>query len=161
MNDLSRLTTEENRSLILAASGALVVLIVLAWGLGWVSHTLIEQGRQIVTPTRSALPPIPLPARPVTEPTDPTLQVQPIPATTPTKPTLSPTSIPQNEITIQSGEGLYQICRRHCAGRWPPDDAALTAYAEEVARLNQLPWPNPLLYPGQRLEMPPCPRRYP
>jgi len=62
--------------------------------------------------------------------------------------------------TVQPGESLYQVCRRHCPHKWPSStsfDAELKAYAEEVARLNGLGWPNPVLRSGQRLEMPPCP----
>jgi len=62
--------------------------------------------------------------------------------------------------TVQPGESLYQVCRRHCPHKWPSStsfDAKLKAYAEEVARLNGLGWPNPVLRSGQRLEMPPCP----
>jgi hypothetical protein len=62
--------------------------------------------------------------------------------------------------TVQSGETLYQVCRRHCPHRWPGTtsfDADLRAYAEQVARLNGLAWPNPIISPGQRLQMPACP----
>jgi hypothetical protein len=62
--------------------------------------------------------------------------------------------------TAQSGETLYQVCRRHCPHRWPSAtafDADLKAYAEQVARLNGLAWPNPVISPGQRLQMPACP----
>jgi len=62
--------------------------------------------------------------------------------------------------TVQAGESLYQVCRRHCPHRWPSStafDPALKAYAEQVARLNGLGWPNPVIHTGQQLEMPACP----
>jgi hypothetical protein len=62
--------------------------------------------------------------------------------------------------TVQPGESLYQVCRRHCPHKWPSStsfDSALKAYAEQVARLNGLGWPNPVISSGQRLEMPACP----
>lgn len=62
--------------------------------------------------------------------------------------------------TVQPGDSLYQVCRRHCPHKWPSSasfDAALKAYAEQVARLNGLGWPDPVLSSGQRLEMPACP----
>ncbi len=60
--------------------------------------------------------------------------------------------------SVQSGEGLYMVCRRHCSARWPPDDDALASYAQAVAELNGLAWP-PALSLGQRVRMPPCPAR--
>jgi hypothetical protein len=71
----------------------------------------------------------------------------------------SPVSGGQWEM-VQFGEGVYAVCRRHCAGQWqegtaPPD---MVAYAREVARLNGLGWPDPALIVGQQLQMPPCPR---
>jgi len=60
--------------------------------------------------------------------------------------------------SVQSGEGLYMVCRRHCPARWPPDDDALATFAQTVAELNGLAWP-PALSVGQRLRMPPCPAR--
>jgi hypothetical protein len=62
--------------------------------------------------------------------------------------------------TVQPGDSLYQVCRRHCPHKWPSStsfDSELKTYAEEVARLNSLGWPNPVLSSGQRLEMPACP----
>jgi hypothetical protein len=62
--------------------------------------------------------------------------------------------------TVQPGESLYQVCRRHCPHKWPSStsfDSELKTYAEQVARLNGLGWPNPVIASGQRLEMPTCP----
>lgn len=73
-------------------------------------------------------------------------------------PTFTPAPAPALEF-VQPKEGLYQVCRRYCPGRWttyavPPD---LEEYAREVARINSLDWPDPALSPGQRIRMPPCP----
>jgi hypothetical protein len=81
---------------------------------------------------------------------------------TATEPAPAPTAPSGGEAweTVQPGESLYQVCRRHCPHKWPSStsfDAALKAYAEQVARLNGLGWPNPVISPGQRLEMPACP----
>ncbi len=60
------------------------------------------------------------------------------------------------------GEGLYQVCRRHCPGQWTENDVPprLDEYAREVARVNELRWGlrGPALRKGQRLHMPPCPQ---
>jgi hypothetical protein len=61
--------------------------------------------------------------------------------------------------TVLAGETLYQVCRRHCPHKWPSGafDAELRAYAQRVAELNNLGWPDPLIIPGQTLQMPTCP----
>jgi LysM repeat protein len=61
--------------------------------------------------------------------------------------------------TVQAGETLYQVCRRHCPHKWPSGafDAELRTYAQQVAELNGLGWPDPIISPGQTLQMPACP----
>ena len=73
---------------------------------------------------------------------------------------LLPTSSP-SEIIVRDGESLYPVCRRNCPGLWSLNDVplSLSGYAQAVSRINGIPWNNghPLVYTGQRLEMPPCP----
>jgi hypothetical protein len=71
-------------------------------------------------------------------------------------PAVESTSVAGEEV-VQSGDGLFQVCRRHCSERWPPDDDALPVYAQQVAEMNALDWPDPALSPDQVLKMPPCP----
>jgi hypothetical protein len=61
--------------------------------------------------------------------------------------------------TVQAGETLYQVCRRHCPHKWPSGafDAELKSYAQQVAELNGLGWPDPIITPGQTMQMPACP----
>jgi len=145
---------------------ALVLLGALAWSVGWVAHSLVGGGRAAATATVTATvtgaTPTDVPATPAPTPTD----VSPA-AVTPTS-TPQPTSTPMSTLTlppveewetVRQGEGLYQICRRHCPGRWPaygiPPD--LEGYARKVAQLNGLRWPNPVMHKGQKLRMPLCP----
>ena len=145
---------------------ALVFLGALAWGVGWVAHSLMVRPTTSPTPTAAptlavatatgvpaTLVPTPMTVSPVAMPPVSTQA----PTSTP-MPTLAPTPTEEWE-TVQSGEGLYQVCRRHCPGRWldygvPPD---LMDYAGEVAQLNGLPGSNPTVYPDQKLRMSPCP----
>ncbi len=81
-------------------------------------------------------------------------------ATSTPAPTSSPT--PRSDsITVLPGEGLYEVCRRHCPGRFdgPEGEQVLDDYAHRVADHNGLPWGGggPPLEPGQELDMPPCP----
>ena len=145
-----------------------IVALGLVWGVSRVSNSPDEQlpaateestappaaatqtisAQVVATPDGTLLPPASAPtAAPVLLPS-PTL----VPLATP---------VPATEgewENVQSGDGLYMVCRRHCLARWPPDDDALSTYAEDVAELNGLAWP-PDLSVGQRLRMPPCPAR--
>lgn len=87
---------------------------------------------------------------------------EPRPTSTP-QPTFTvlATTPSKSVIIVRYGEALYPACRRNCAGVWflnevPP---SLISYAQAVSRLNGIPWNNgqPLVFPGQRLTMPPCP----
>lgn len=141
---------------------ALVLLGALAWGVGWVAHSLVGGDRAAVTATVTRAAPTDVPATSPPTPTDvssatvsPTSTPQP---TSTPMPTLTLPPVEEGE-TVRQGEGLYQICRRHCPGRWPaygiPPD--LEGYARKAAQLNDLRWPNPVVYKGQKLRMPPCP----
>ena len=82
------------------------------------------------------------------------------PATSTAAATSSPT--PQrNSITVLPGEGLYEVCRRHCPGRFdgPDDEQDLNDYAHRVADYNGLlwGWRGPDLEPGEDLDMLSCP----
>lgn len=140
----------------------LVLVGALAWGVGWVAHGTLDR-QAVPSPTATVRP-----TATATSGSPPTIAPSPSPEVKPPG-TLRPTSTPLPTLTpaptlawevVQRGEGLYQVCRRHCPGRWPaygvPSD--LDNYAREVARLNRLTWP-PHLYPGQKLQMPPCPQQ--
>jgi hypothetical protein len=141
--------------------GGVILLIVLALGIFWGARAVLapqtEQPATMAPEPTALMTAIPVPATqapPAVSPT-PTASAPPTAIPTPV-----PTAVPAglSEEIVQSGEGLYMVCRRHCPGRWPPDDDALATYAEEVAELNGLSWPNPALSPGQSLHMPPCPQ---
>ena len=137
--------------------GGIILLIVVAWGIGWGARAVLNRpAEQAPTTTMEAT------TEPAAPPAaSPAATAQALPADTPptSTPAPSPTPSPAGlvEEIVQPGEGLYMVCRRHCPTRWPPDDADLETYAREVTQLNGLPWPNPALSPGQSLRMPPCP----
>jgi hypothetical protein len=160
-------------TLILLWVGVVVLLGLVGWGIGWLAPRVLAP-RETPTPTQAARPtatrtvaPVPTVAPTVPEATD----APPTPAgdETPTaagpdgtvEPTdaseVEPTLIAEDTEVVQSGDGLFQVCRRHCPERWPPDDDELTTYAQQVAELNGLSWPNPALSLEQVLKMPPCP----
>ena len=155
----------DRRIQILVVGGVLIVLGSLAWGMGWAARSLLtRQAMPLPTatvgtpapPTATASPVAPTPAGSLPSPPVVHSTSTPQPTSTP-MPTSTPAHASQPKI-VKPGEGLYQVCRRHCPGRWSADDIPpdLIAYAKEVARLNRLPWP-PELLSGQELQMPPCP----
>ncbi|MBN1811955.1 MAG: hypothetical protein JXA14_08980 [Anaerolineae bacterium] len=166
-------------TLILLWIGVIVLLGAVGWGIGWLVPRVLAP-RETPTPTQMARPtatrtmlPVPTLASTALEATD----VPPTPAgdDVPTvaspdsasEPSAEPTAAPVTEPTliaeesevVRSGDGLFQVCRRHCPERWPPDDDELTTYAQQVAELNGLSWPDPALSPGQILKMLPCPEK--
>ena len=149
-----RFQIPNSKSPIVLLFGAVLLLGAVAWGVGWAARALRDR-QAAPSPTETTATPtvlIPLPS-----PTLTTASSSDIPAPTSTlMPTPTPLSVERWE-TVQQDEGLYMVCRRHCPGRWPPDDDDLIEYAQEVARLNGLSWPDPPLDRGQRLRMPPCP----
>lgn len=155
-------------TLILLWIGVLVLLGVVGWGIGWLAPRVLAP-RETPTPTQMARPtaastmvPVPTLAPTMLEATDvpPTPAASPQITTEPTAvPVIEPTLIAEENEVVQSGDGLFQVCRRHCPERWPPDDDELTTYAQQVTELNGLSWPDPALSPGQILKMPPCPER--
>lgn len=168
-------------TLILLWVGVILLLGLVGWGLGWLAPRVLAP-RETPTPTQMARPtatsttvPVPTLAPTVPEATDipqtpaagdsPTGDGSPADASPegtaePTAvPVIEPTLIAEENEVVQSGDGLFQVCRRHCPERWPPDDAELTTYAQQVTELNGLSWPDPALSPGQILKMPPCPEK--
>lgn len=143
--------------------GTLILLGAVAWGIGWVAHGLFDQR---TAPSASTAEPT------VEAPTLPPLTATSVRSTVPhPTSTLRPTSTPAPTLAanptaeieiVQHGEGVYQVCRRHCPGRWPDDDVPpnLEEYAREVARMNDLRWgvAGPRLHEGQVLLMPSCPQ---
>ncbi len=138
------------------------ILVIVSLGIGWAvrraSNSPDEQ-----TPATTVEAITPPPTSPVNATPVPLVQptAAPIvaPATSTPAPPPPPTAVTAGEwATVQSGEGLLVVCRRHCLGRWPSDDDALATYARAVTELNGLSSPD-LLLPGQRLRMPPCPVR--
>jgi hypothetical protein len=164
-------------TLILMWIGVILLLGLVGWGIGWlVPRVLAPRETPTPTPTQMARPtatsttvdvPTGIPTVPeatdipqtptatgpegVSEPTSESV------AEPTAVPVVEPTLIAEENEVVQSGDGLFQVCRRHCPERWPPDDDALTTYAQQVADLNGLSWPDPALSPGQILKMPPCP----
>ena len=152
--------------------GRLILLGAMAWGAGWMAHALLDtptapSSTTKVQPTNQpsvTTPPPPSPSL------TPSVQTTPNPTAIPAPTaTLNPTSMPSPSVTdreeiVQQGEGLYAVCRRHCPdNNWPDGGipADLQEYAEQTAQDNNLIGTNPNLGVGQRLNMPPCPRRFP
>jgi len=139
---------------------ALVGLGALAVAMGWGAHALVEWTVPVATaPVVSSVTGTPRP----TPTLPPMLETPSRPLPAPTS-TLAPTSTPdQNSEIVQANEGLYDVCRRHCPGRWPVNRVPheLEQYAHDVAAHNGLSWPRrsqgPRLDPGQELLMLPCP----
>ncbi|MCP4544025.1 MAG: hypothetical protein GY832_43485 [Chloroflexi bacterium] len=159
MKLVSYILTLPVRVLIATIFVIVIVAIGLIWGVRMVSNNPDEPSP--ATTVEAGTPQV-LPASPTTQ-ILPAVSPTPLPNVPPATPTpmsqIVPTPIPAGltEEIVQSGEGLYMICRRHCLGRWPPDDDALTTYAQGVAELNGLSWPDAALSPGQSLRMQPCP----
>jgi hypothetical protein len=173
-------------TLILLWIGVIVLLGAVGWGIGWLAPRVLAP-RETPTPTQAAGPTSAPTSAPTTVSTAPQATAAPptpagdgapvddsltggtLPAATPegaeptSEPPLAPTTVPApaagGSEVVQSGDGLFQVCRRHCPERWPPDDDALPVYAQQVAELNGLSWPDPALSLEQTLEMPPCPER--
>lgn len=145
----------------------IVILGAMAWGIGWVAHSLLSQ--QATPPPMVAVEPtVILMTSTFAAPTSTALAASPLPAgqtgtprpTSTLRPTVTPSPTPAHAI-VQPGEGLYEICRRHCPNSWPDGGISpgLEEYARDVARINSLRWGwwGPRLKAGQRLEMPHCP----
>jgi hypothetical protein len=161
-------------TLILLWVGVILLLGLVGWGIGWlVPRVLAPRETPTPTPTQMARPtatptvaPVPTltPAAPEATGVLPTSTGDDSPSASPESapeptaaPVVEPTLIAEENEVVQSGDGLFQVCRRHCPERWPPDDDELTTYAQRVAELNGLSWPDPALSPGQILKMPSCP----
>jgi hypothetical protein len=167
-----RFQLPSSRSQVLLLIGGVVLLGLVAWGIGWGVHALLDRpaaqppstpmGTAAIQPAATSAPtaqvlttPSPANYTSLPSPTAPPPTSTPTPSPTP-PPALAPVEQEEWE-TVQAGEGLYMVCRRHCPAHWPPDDADLEAYARSVAELNGLPWPDPALSPGELLRLPPCP----
>jgi hypothetical protein len=170
--DVKPPTVRKRLWMVLGVVGGIIVLMLLGWGIGFTAHRMLTGYRRpaptetespaatlttlmpVVTPT--APPPTGVSTEPPTEEPTPVWTSTPLPTEVPT-----PTEAVVGSTTVQAGEGLYQVCRRHCPGRWPeggvPPD--LGDYARQVAEENQLEWgqSGPTLSRGQELTMPPCP----
>lgn len=151
---------------ILIIVAVIIVLGAAAWSVGWAARRLVGPNAaptptaiEIATATEQSAPTaIPATATTTAAPSTPSPVADYTPQATSTK--LVPTATPTEEWeTVRSGEGLYQVCRRHCQGKWLQEDVppSLERYAQETAEHNNLSWPNPPLSTGQKLQMPPCP----
>lgn len=147
---------------VLTLIAVIIVLGGVAWGMGWLAHSLFDRqaappatATATVEPTATPTSTAPAPTATLSSPPTSTLR----PTSTPA-PTLVPTPT-ESWMTVEFGEGVYQVCRRHCPGQWPGDDVppSLEEYAREVTRVNGLRWRlrGPRLEAGQTLHMPPCP----
>ncbi len=148
----------------------LVVLFFLAMGAGWGLRFLTSGGR-----SADAEPLTPEPVPPTAAPQNSPAATSPPPpapstpeaearSTSTPVPTRTAPSQPET-VVVESGESLYGVCRRHCAGCWGENQvpSSLEDYAQDVARLNQKSWNNgkPALLAGEELEMPSCPPECP
>ncbi len=139
------------------------IIVIVSLGIGWgvIRATNNPDEQSPATTVEAITPPTTSPTNatpaPLAQPTaTPVAAATFAPAATPLPP---PTAATAGEsTTVQAGEGLFMVCRRHCQGRWPPDDDALSTFAQAVTELNGLSWP-PDLSVGQSLRMPPCPAR--
>lgn len=153
------------RARLLVFAVVVALLAVGAWGMGWLAHRLFDRWpgqlptAEIGSTAVRAETSLPTSPVSVTVPSS-------LPTSAP-RPTSTPMPAPASASaetweTVGRGEGLYQVCRRHCPGRWSVDDAPgdLVRYAREVARLNGLIWRyphGPIVRFGQELRMPSCP----
>lgn len=152
----------------LLIAGLGILAVVLGWGIHFVLDALSGSATPTTAPPLTATLPAqapdptetPLVALSVTTPSESTPS-PPLATSTP-RPTSTPNPTPAGPVvvTVNPGEGLYQVCRRHCAGCWGDNElpASLMDYAEKVARENNIPWNfgNPLLRKSH-LTMPLCP----
>ena len=157
-----------SKSQAIVLVGVALLLAAAAWGIGWGAHALLNREATAV-PTATTAQPTASPAAATTPTVPAPTSVPSTPTATPPTSTPQPTSTPVSSSTpapveevaiVRPGDGLYQVCRRHCPGRWavdavPPD---LEEYARATAQLNDLPWPDPGLSTGQTLRLPPCPQ---
>jgi hypothetical protein len=169
--DVKPPTLKKRLLTVLGVVVGVAALMLLGWGIGWTGHRMLAAYRRaeptetvsvtaMLTDTPVVEPTVPPPTE--TPPDPPTEEPTPISTSTPL-PTeaVSPTESAIEWTTVQQGEGLYQVCRRHCPGRWAPGStpADLVSYARQVAEENELDWGTngPSLSQGQELRMPACP----
>lgn len=153
-------------------AGLAILAIVVGWGVHFVLDALSKDtAPATLTPLTTATP------VPVTGPTQTPFATSLATVSPDSMPTSQPTSTPRPTSTItptpdrpqtetvRYGEGVYAVCRRHCAGCWgdketPPN---LVAYAKAVAAANNRSWNNSnvFIYAGMELIMPPCPSECP
>jgi len=138
---------------------ALVLLGALAWGVGWVAHSLVGRSVQSPTPVATATPTVPTTPVPVVTPTPlpvahPTST--PMPTSTPV-PTIAPSPTPYRIYVVQPREGLLAIARKMCPH--------LRTYQEQYSFAVQIMNANPGIIHninqvpvGARIVIPPCPR---
>jgi len=135
---------------------ALVLLGALAWGVGWVAHSLVARSAPTsaatmappalpaATPTSTA--PLPTAAHPTSTPR---------PTSTPA-PTITPSPTPAETtytVTPRDG-GLWDVARHACA---LTDPGEIEVFVERIKERNGLYGPNPVIHPGDVLIIPPCP----
>lgn len=168
-------TTKPNWQRIGIVLGGLAILaIVVGWGAHFVLDALSNDtatatiipltatvSMAITGPTQTPTATLAVTTSPNSMPTPAKLTSTPRPTFTP-----DPTRNTPGIAVVQPGDrGLYDVCRRYCAGCWEGDDVPsnLLAYAREVAAANNKPWNNGNVYisPRMKLTMPPCPLECP
>lgn len=141
----------------------LALLGALAWGLGWVAHSLLDRGAAPLptAPAKSVSQPTRMP-----QPTD-TLTSSPtvIPTSTPTEPsplalatsTPAPTPTRRRIETLKvldSDRGLYDVVRRACKLPRGYVLASNDKVVQETKQLNDFVLDNPVLLEDQEVKVP-------
>lgn len=131
-----------------------IVLIVLIAAVAFVAPLIFSQ-----PPTPAAIPSTTLPAvAPVpTSASMPTAILE----VTDQSPTATPLPTPssrkdENTFVVQNGQTLESITREHCKGI---PDPKIFEYTRQIIKVHDKDWKDwPNIYPGEVLNMPPCPR---
>jgi len=163
-------TTKPNWQRIGIVLGGLAILaIVVGWGAHFVLDALSNDTATatVTLPTGTvatqATEPAPTPSKTLPETVSPDSTPAPTLSTSTPRPTStsSPTPLGPIVVTVNFGEGLYQVCRRYCSGCWGDNELppSLVNYAEKVARENGIRLSDTLK--KRELIMPPCPSECP
>ncbi len=163
-------TTKPNWQRIGIVLGGLAILaIVVGWGAHFVLDALSNDTATatVTSPTGTvktqATEPAPIPSKTLPKTVSPDSTPVPTLSTSTPRPTSTLSPMPSGPIvvTVNSGEGFYQVCRRYCSGCWGDDElpSSLMDYAEKVARENGIPLSDKLK--KRELIMPPCPSECP
>ena len=140
----------------------LVVLGALAWGLGWMAHSLFDRGAappptatvEPTTPLTAAHSPTPTP--PPASPPPATLMQPPDGATSPATSTPAPTEERSVEaVTAEASDrGVYDVVRRACGLSRNYVLSLDDEIVRETWQLNGFVGENPAIFEGQEIQIP-------